>query len=417
MTALDHTRRYQGFGPRPDGMFALHGARMNAADVPPEIVALLPDVVGAAAEPFVGITTDGVPVPDLFALQDESFDAGPAVRAAEGFLAALNADQRNSTRFDIAAKQWRMWTNAYPTWEPHGVFLDQLEQGQRDGALAIMEASLSAKGFSAARTAMRLNAALGELIQQYPDSLKEYAYFFAVYGTPSATGPWGWQLWGHHLVLHCFVLGSQMVLTPAFIGAEPITADRGTHRGIRLFDAEREAGLALRRSFTRPQAGHAVLHRSLLSAELPADLVNFVDGRHKGGAGRDNRVIPFEGLRADGLSPGQQELLLDLIGTYVGRAPAGPADAMMARVRAHLDETHVAWIGGDADGDAFYYKVHGPVLLIEYDCHQGVFLDNDEPEPFHVHTIVRTPNGGDYGQDLLRRHYARHHRPSGGTKP
>jgi hypothetical protein len=47
--------------------------------------------------------------------------------------------------------------------------------------------------------------------------------------------------------------------------------------------------------------------------------------------------------------------------------------------------------------------------MIEYDCHQGVFLDNPEPEPFHVHTIVRTPNGGDYGRDLLRRHLARHH--------
>jgi hypothetical protein len=29
-----------------------------------------------------------------------------------------------------------------------------------------------------------------------------------------------------------------------------------------------------------------------------------------------------------------------------------------------------------------------------------------------VHTIVRTPNGGDYGHDLLRRHLALHHRPS-----
>jgi hypothetical protein len=415
MTALDD-RRYHGFGPRADGKYALDGPRMDPANRPPEILALMPDVVAAAAEPFVGVTTDGVVVPDLFALQDEGFDPRPAVDAAERFLAVLSADQRRSAQFDIAAKQWRLWTNAYPTWEPHGVYLDAVEQGQRDLALAVVEASLSAKGFSDARIAMRLNAALGELIQQYPDSLKEYTYFFALYGTPSATGPWGWQLWGHHLVLHCFVLGNQVVLTPAFIGAEPVTADRGAYKGLRLFDAERETGLALRRSFTRPQAGRAVLHRSLLSAELPPDLVNFVDGRHKGGAGRDNRVIPLEGLRADDLSPGQQVLLLDLIGTYAGRAPAGPAAALMARVRAHLDETHVAWIGGDADGDAFYYKVHSPVLLIEYDCHQGVFLDNDEPEPFHVHTIVRTPNSGDYGQDLLRRHYAQHH-PSEGPTP
>jgi hypothetical protein len=34
-----------------------------------------------------------------------------------------------------------------------------------------------------------------------------------------------------------------------------------------------------------------------------------------------------------------------------------------------------------------------------------VFLTNPEPAKFHVHTIVRTPNGNDYGFDLLRQHY------------
>ena len=75
----------------------------------------------------------------------------------------------------------------------------------------------------------------------------------------------------------------------------------------------------------------------------------------------------------------------------------------------HLGQTHLAWIGTWDEGAPFYYRVHSPVLLIEYDNHPGIFLDNDEPEPFHVHTIVRTPNGGDYGKDLLRQHYARHH--------
>ena len=41
----------------------------------------------------------------------------------------------------------------------------------------------------------------------------------------------------------------------------------------------------------------------------------------------------------------------------------------------------------------------------------GVFLTNAEPAKFHVHTIVRTPNGNDYGIDLLRMHYEQAHRP------
>ena len=67
-----------------------------------------------------------------------------------------------------------------------------------------------------------------------------------------------------------------------------------------------------------------------------------------------------------------------------------------------LDETYFAWIGDTAKAP-FYYKLHSPVILIEFDHHPGIFLDNDEAEPFHVHTIVRTPNGGDYGFGLLQR--------------
>ena len=55
------------------------------------------------------------------------------------------------------------------------------------------------------------------------------------------------------------------------------------------------------------------------------------------------------------------------------------------------------------------------VLLIEFDMHKGVFLDNDEPEKFHIHIVVRTPNGNDYGKDLLRQHLERFHRQS--TEP
>ena len=48
------------------------------------------------------------------------------------------------------------------------------------------------------------------------------------------------------------------------------------------------------------------------------------------------------------------------------------------------------------------------MVLIESDCHTGVFLANDEPEPFHVHTIIRTRTET-YGRDLLRQHYVQSH--------
>jgi hypothetical protein len=45
--------------------------------------------------------------------------------------------------------------------------------------------------------------------------------------------------------------------------------------------------------------------------------------------------------------------------------------------------------------------------MIELDHHPGVAFDNWVPSRHHVHTVVRTPNGGDYGTDLLGLHHDR----------
>ena len=71
----------------------------------------------------------------------------------------------------------------------------------------------------------------------------------------------------------------------------------------------------------------------------------------------------------------------------------------------HLDDTWFSWYGGYDDHTPFYYRVHSPVILIEFDHHPGVAFDNEEPTRNHVHTVVRTPNGGDDGADLLRQHH------------
>ncbi|MCX4460261.1 DUF3500 domain-containing protein [Streptomyces sp. NBC_01728] len=50
----------------------------------------------------------------------------------------------------------------------------------------------------------------------------------------------------------------------------------------------------------------------------------------------------------------------------------------------------------------FYYRVQSPVLIAELDHHCGVFLDYDTPKPFHIHTVLRTPHGNDYGRAYVR---------------
>ena len=111
------------------------------------------------------------------------------------------------------------------------------------------------------------------------------------------------------------------------------------------------------------------------------------------------------------MSKGQRDRLLQLVDAYLAPLPEGPLAARHREIERHLGDTHFCWIGGTAEDSPFYYRVQSPVVFIEFDHHAGVFLTNQKPEKFHVHTIVRTPNGNDYGMDLLRMHYnnAPHH--------
>jgi hypothetical protein len=93
----------------------------------------------------------------------------------------------------------------------------------------------------------------------------------------------------------------------------------------------------------------------------------------------------------------------------------GHSRVRMDEVRRHLDRTFFAWIGKTEPGSVFYYRIHSPVILIEFDHNRPIALrhltdDPSLPNVEHIHTIVRTPNGNDYGKDLLRQHYAQHPR-------
>jgi hypothetical protein len=360
-------------------------------------------------DPYVGVTDDGTPRRGLYPWVDDGTRPAAAVDAAQAYLDTLAAHQRTVARLPMDSPDWRLWTNAVPTWTPKGMKLEHLSEPQRTLVLDTVRASLSPAGYDTVRSAMQLNGALGELIDDYRDTLTEFSYWFTVFGDPTSGDPWGWQLMGHHLDLHCVFVDSQVVLAPVFLGAEPTHAVTGSYAGVRGFTEETDRGMALRRALGPDQEDRFLLGDSLLAADLPPELAGPWNGRHLAGAGRDNLVLPPEGIRAADLDPAQQQLLLDLVRTYVDRLPAAHAAAKLDQVAAHLDETRFAWRGGSDDDSAFYYRIHSPVLLVEYDNHPGVFLANVEPARYHVHTIVREPHGNDYGKDLLAQHYAAHH--------
>jgi hypothetical protein len=202
---------------------------------------------------------------------------------------------------------------------------------------------------------------------------------------------------------------NQVVFAPVFIGAEPTTAVFGTYKGVHALDDETLRGLDFRRSLSPDQEHDFLLSKTLSPEDLPAELAGPWNGRHVGGAGADNLILPPEGIQVSRLTGDQRDLLVDLVRVYLDRMPSVPAAAKLDQVVRHFDETRFIWRGGHDDVAPFYYRVHSPVLLVEYDNHPGVFLGNVDPARFHVHTIVREPNGNDYGKELLSQHYERHH--------
>jgi hypothetical protein len=357
------------------------------------------------AEPFRGVTTTGGVVPDLFPVRRTGVSTEPILAASRAFLDALSDSQRARTTFPVDDIEWRRWNNVH-RYDRQGVSLDELTAEQREAAWGLLRAGLSPTGVEKARAVMRLNGHLGELTGR-PGEYGEGAYFFTVMGRPSTAEPWGWQLDGHHLNLNYFVLGDQVVMTPAFMGSEPVVARSGPYAGTTVLQIEERRGLDLMASLTPAQRAAAVL-------DLPKRRGNALAQ-----AFQDNLVLDYAGIRASALTTLQRARLLELIAEYVGNIRGGHAAVKMAEVRAHLDDTYFAWIGDVGPDAVFYYRVHSPVILIEFD-HQGPIAlpgDRSVPTREHIHTVVRTPNGNDYGKDLLRQHYEAHrHDPAHGHR-
>jgi hypothetical protein len=350
----------------------------------------------AASEPFRGIAAPGGIRGGLFPARETGVDVTGMRAAARGYLAALPAGQRAEGRAPMDDVTWRHWANGARWFLRHGLLLEDLADADRDRAMALMRSCLSEAGFSQIVTLMRLNRTIGE-IRGEEDLLNEWMYWFTVYGEPEKGKPWGWQLDGHHVNVNCAFVGDQMVLTPTFLGAEPVHATSGKYAGTHVFRREEAVGQELFDSLTGRQREHAVT-----GEVLPPDL--FV------GAFRDNYELNYQGLLFSDLNGRQAELAAEMVGLYVGRAGSGHARVRMEEVLARREETYFSWIGDGGPDSAFYYRVHSPVILIEFEHQAGVMFDNDVPTRRHIHTVVRTPNGNDYGVDLLRQHHERYHR-------
>ena len=351
------------------------------------------------AEPFKGITSNGSVEAGLFRMGATGVSTEPSRKAAATFLSALDAGQRAKSTFAVDDPEWRKWMNQH-FYVRQGVSFLEMSEGQRDAAYGMMGPAMSPRGLQLARDIMKLNTTLAELNNNDFEQYGEGRYHVTLMGSPSKREPWGWQIDGHHLIVNYFVLGDQVVMTPLFVGSEPVIARTGKYAGTRILQAEQAKGLEMIRSLDESQRAKAVVMKTKTA------------NNNVGEAFKDNVVLDYAGIAGADLNAKQKEQLLALAGEYVANMDAGHAKVKVEEIKRHLDRTYFAWIGGTGDDTVFYYRIHSPVILIEFDHQLPVGIrhlatDPKSPNREHVHIVVRTPNGNDYGKDFLRQHYAR----------
>ena len=354
----------------------------------------------AIGQPFRGVATSEGIVEGLFPLKSTGASTAAIVSAAATFLGTLNNAELSRTQYAVDDPEWRNWSNVdVGIFSRHGVSLEEMSEQQKTAAWNLLNESLSAEGVAQTQDIMKTEQSLFELNGE-PIRYGVEKYYFTVMGIPSATEPWGWQLDGHHLVINFFVLGDQVVMTPAFWGGEPVIAQSGMYAGNAIMQDEQNVGLAFMQSLDRSQQAVATIDPDKTRNNQVA------------AANADNLTLDYEGLRGSEMSSAQKSQLLNLIRVYIANMRTPHADVTMDEIGQHINDTRFAWIGNAEDDAIFYYRIHSPVILIEFD-HQGPVGTTQintpgTPTRDHIHTIVRTPNGNDYGKDLLAQHLAAH---------
>jgi hypothetical protein len=312
---------------------------------------------------------------------------------AQQFLSTLNGSQRRTALFAFDDQERGKW--AYVPQARAGLPLKSMDPAQREAAFTLLSTGLSQRGVGLARGIIELEGILGRLegtMSNLVMSRDPELYFTSIFAGPAGTQPWGWRFEGHHLSVNVTELGPHgQIVAPLFMGANPARVPNGPKQGHRVLAAEEDVAFEMIQMLDASQRA-----RATISSQTFGEIVTRSDPTV--------RPLALAGLPAAEMTPAQQSQLRKLLGVYAGRM----SDSAAARQLRRIDEVgfgrlHFAWAGSHRPGNAHYYRMHGPTVLVEYDNTQG--------GANHIHTVWRDLEN-DFGGDLLKRHYSRApHRP------
>jgi len=361
--------------------------------------------------------------------------------AATAWLDSLDADQRRTALFPFPSdEERRLWF--YTPTDHGGLTLAAMSPSQEGLAMQLLASAMSAAGYATVATIIGLENILDRTegfrmrVGDRERTRHPGMYFVRVFGTPAATGAWSWRFGGHHVSINALVVdGEVRATTPCFLGADPADTQLLGPHWLRPLGGVEDLGRELVRSFDETQFATASI-----SPVAPPDIIGA--NRPKVSAGDANLTLADvwrgemseqmqarmrtgqeiletkigylpehkealrlgatpAGLTATALSASQQDVLRQLLDTYVTRMADDLAEAESAKYSGiGIERVSFAWAGGLERGQPHYYRVTGPRLLVEY--------DNTQNDVNHIHSVWRDPEG-DFGMDVLANHYRHSH--------
>jgi hypothetical protein len=314
------------------------------------------------------------------------------VNAANRFLKSLQEEQRTKVAIPFEGEKRTAWHFIPSSMMDarggrRGLAMKEMSPDQTALAYGLLNTALSHKGHLQATTIMALEAILRDIENGNP-ARDPAMYHVAIYGSPSADQTWGWSVEGHHLSLNIMLInGTDFSVTPSFFGSNPAIVKSGPFEGLDTLAAEQRIARQLIRSLSEEQQKKAII-----DTKAPRDVITGAERR----VDRD-QFDPPQGISFEQLTDGQQKTLITLVHQFSNKYRTPILEQIQDR--APIDDgkgMYFAWAGSTKPGEGHYYRIQTPHYLFEY--------DNTQNGANHVHAVWRTFDG-DFGEDLLRRHY------------
>lgn len=312
------------------------------------------------------------------------------VTNAQSFLNTLTPELKSKAQYALDDAERFNW-NFVPL-ERKGLTFYDFSGKQRDAAMTLLKSSLSEQGYQKATAIVNLENILKVVEKRgaddrYRDPMN---YHFWVFGTPDETKPWGWRFEGHHVSLNFTLLNGEIVSsTPSFFGSNPGIVKEGDNKGMEVLKLETDLGFELVNKLTQAQRSNALISETAFPEII---------------SGNNRKAVPLtpDGIAYKQLNKEQQTLFMKLLDVYVKNYAFGSSKKLMEKItKAGIDNLHFAWAGSLQPGAGHYYRIQGPMLLIEY--------DNTQNNANHVHAAIRDLKD-DFAEDILREHYAKEHK-------